>query len=1044
MPQVIDQENESSSYNFLHNNITEYLDDIESAEYGATVRSAIVNALSLSYANVTSAYTIAEDVLTRANEILSVCVSETDRASDAADVATNIANSFNSEWNSAENYITTFRNNMEQIGSTANNAKNDANKYKSDTYLYTYGPTNSNGERDSDNVLITKGSKQYYDAVEEWYNNLYQPMTQFPAYAAAVNTNAGRAETAAENAEDYANDAHAYAYGSTDLSGNQIDGAQQYYEYTLDKYNYLRNTLNIENLISTDIPEIKAFESEIGAIRTSFNSLFQSVQTMAGNASDSETRAYNYAYGSVDSGGNVINGAQQYASSAETYSNDSYNYAYGYTNNNQLVSGAKQYAEAAASSVEDAISYADSAYGYAYGVRNDNNVVVTNGAQQYYEAVQDWYNGLASLNIRDLVSQDIPVLLQFKENVERQGTGYADAFSSIQASINQTKISIDGDIETISNYVASAAGSVDAAGRSAEVAYTYAYGVVDQNDNVVTKGAQQYAKEANDAMTSIEEDRGDIEQWYNELMGLNISTLVSSDIPTIRAFMTSVTTPESGYADTFSSILQSAQEVSSEISSIQTTINTMYGDISTWYTTLQNGNYPELISRLENADTDISQMEADILAAQENIRQLDTTYIEESIETMRGYSEAAVDAKEENERNMANLSDLIASAETAANDASQAATTASQAATNLNNITSNWNSIYYPQYNSIISEYVGYQDMVAQVLSDLNTSKLSYDDMYESASSYVAEWQEMRTNMSIELDGAAAAVAELENAANSIENMTVTSESVNYNVPGSVEISDEDGHKNIHFYLQKGEPGSSNIIKGGVYASLSALEEDITDPEVGDQYNVGTTTPYNIYRWTGEEWEDQGPYGVSIEKIINTEIDQIYSGTAVAIGGKYLDMAGLIHYTTNKVKPAIDTKVDKVTGKALSTNDFTDAYKSQLDNLDTRFEAKVNKDGTKVLSDYNFSTTYRSMLVSNNDSITSMQTSKLNTAFDGYTEISSSTDISDAVIPIRSGSTTYKITASSFASKITYMGGVIGTDYIPTLAEARTYIGISA
>lgn len=42
-------------------------------------------------------------------------------------------------------------------------------------------------------------------------------------------------------------------------------------------------------------------------------------------------------------------------------------------------------------------------------------------------------------------------------------------------------------------------------------------------------------------------------------------------------------------------------------------------------------------------------------------------------------------------------------------------------------------------------------------------------------------------------------------------------------------------------------------------------------------------------------------------------------------------------YTDDKV----NTKVDKVSGKGLSTNDFTSEYKTKLDNLDTNLNAKV-------------------------------------------------------------------------------------------------------
>ena len=52
-----------------------------------------------------------------------------------------------------------------------------------------------------------------------------------------------------------------------------------------------------------------------------------------------------------------------------------------------------------------------------------------------------------------------------------------------------------------------------------------------------------------------------------------------------------------------------------------------------------------------------------------------------------------------------------------------------------------------------------------------------------------------------------------------------------------------------------------------------------------------------------------------------------------------------------------EDKVDKVEGKDLSTNDFTDAYKTSLDNLPTEFDKKVDKVTGKGLSENNYTDT---------------------------------------------------------------------------------------
>lgn len=60
----------------------------------------------------------------------------------------------------------------------------------------------------------------------------------------------------------------------------------------------------------------------------------------------------------------------------------------------------------------------------------------------------------------------------------------------------------------------------------------------------------------------------------------------------------------------------------------------------------------------------------------------------------------------------------------------------------------------------------------------------------------------------------------------------------------------------------------------------------------------------------------------------------------------------------SKIKNALGKKVDKVAGKGLSTNDFTNSYKSKLDGLDNELSKKVDKVAGKGLSSNDFTTAY--------------------------------------------------------------------------------------
>lgn len=59
---------------------------------------------------------------------------------------------------------------------------------------------------------------------------------------------------------------------------------------------------------------------------------------------------------------------------------------------------------------------------------------------------------------------------------------------------------------------------------------------------------------------------------------------------------------------------------------------------------------------------------------------------------------------------------------------------------------------------------------------------------------------------------------------------------------------------------EKGDAGTGLDILG-TYDNLEALQSAVTQPQQGDMYNVGTTTPYTVYMWdttNGGKWISQG------------------------------------------------------------------------------------------------------------------------------------------------------------------------------------------
>jgi len=78
----------------------------------------------------------------------------------------------------------------------------------------------------------------------------------------------------------------------------------------------------------------------------------------------------------------------------------------------------------------------------------------------------------------------------------------------------------------------------------------------------------------------------------------------------------------------------------------------------------------------------------------------------------------------------------------------------------------------------------------------------------------------------------------------------------------------------------QGETGRGLVILGK-YVSVEALEEAVTDPEVGDAYDVGTDTLYT-YIWDGENWVSHGDIrGVGIESVEQVQESTVSGGVNV-------------------------------------------------------------------------------------------------------------------------------------------------------------------
>lgn len=79
----------------------------------------------------------------------------------------------------------------------------------------------------------------------------------------------------------------------------------------------------------------------------------------------------------------------------------------------------------------------------------------------------------------------------------------------------------------------------------------------------------------------------------------------------------------------------------------------------------------------------------------------------------------------------------------------------------------------------------------------------------------------------------------------------------------SVTASGEDTEKIFAFDFGIPESSVNDLRILGHYASLSALQAAVPNPEIGDAYSVGSSTPYNVYVFDGttDAWANYGAIG---------------------------------------------------------------------------------------------------------------------------------------------------------------------------------------
>lgn len=450
----------------------------------------------------------------------------------------------------------------------------------------------------------------------------------------------------------------------------------------------------------------------------------------------------------------------------------------------------------------------------------------------------------------------------------------------------------------------------------------------------------------------------------------NVNTAIDNATSAANAANSAATSANSA-ADSANSAAASANSAATEATDATTAANTAAGSANNAATSANNAassatsaasNANSAAQRAEDAIAAISEISVDADAAISAISRCNTAAdnATNAANTAGAATTAANNAAD-------NANTKASAADTAANACNNAATAANLAASNANTAKDDANTSASnandarDAANAAANNANGAANTANNAATAANSAANSATSKISAMDSKIFDATAATNAANTAASNANTAASNANTAADVINNLTVDSEDVGPNTPAQAILQTVNGHRNIHFLLRRGASGASFIIKGHAYDTLSDLQADITNPEEGDQYNVGTAAPYHVYRWTGEAWEDQGTFGSSgggggtIESLTASDVQAIQNGREIeGATTKVMKAEALTYLIHTLLANALGGKVDKVDGKGLSTNDFTNAEKSSLANLNTTVtvlsDSKVDKVEGKGLS----------------------------------------------------------------------------------------------
>lgn len=503
------------------------------------------------------------------------------------------------------------------------------------------------------------------------------------------------------------------------------------------------------------------------------------------------------------------------------------------------------------------------------------------------------------------------------------------------------------DVSTAKTSADTAVSNANTAIANANIATASANSAATSANSAATS-ATNAASAANDAAETASGAQAIIDRWNGDDGEPALSTTINNAINSATGAASSANSAASTANTAASTANTAASNANSAAQDTQTVINNAQGIIDRWNgDDGETGLYETITDAIDSA-TDAAENATDA-----------TTNAQAIVNRWNGNDgQTALSAT---------INSAISNANGATSNAQAIANrwngTDGQTAlsTTINNAISNANGAATNATNAIsgVNEWLANTNTVVETaLNDISDAKSACEQATYGANSAAENTRTATTRATT--------------AAQSIEGLTTHANTIAPGTNASAEVSDVGTHKNIEFYIPKGDPGEPFKILGDAYASVNDLAAAVPNPNEGDMYNVGSQPPYTLYRWTGTVWEDQGTIVPTLDPISDGDVDTVWDGDRLQVT-RYLTSSGLYYLVNSKVLTALSGKVDKETGKVLSSNDFTNEYIQAIgtntSNISVLSSTKVDKVETspgsgqyKVLSTNDYTTAEKTKL----------------------------------------------------------------------------------